>query len=520
MSSGRAIRPRVSIPTGKSRKTWLLAGLVVLGVIAGVLPSTGVPIKILFALLGSAALFVLIFNNLQLGFILFFALNLTLPQAGPTWNIGMQVAVVGETRGLHFNLHEIVIMMVLVSWLIKIFIGQADWKRSSPLLVPIILFFLSYVLGSFVGFLNGGSSLVIVFRFTRLALFAYIFFVFLNNVTTRKQLQQLVIVLLVCSTLVAGFGLMQKFMGQAWTEKVSKKYLLKLGFPEAVNYVAGSSGEDQAYRINSTFLHPNVLGAYMIMALPFFISLLWYYKEPWQRLLLVMGIGINLGCLFYTGSRAAWIAGGAIALIYGVFGFMDKRMILSIVTVVLVVAMVFVIINPPSFIKQRFVSLSAKEAATARIYQYKMAVDFFMEHPIFGIGMGMEGQKIMVNNIRNLWAAVENAFLTYLVAGGLFGFTIFMLLFIFYLGMMLFARNNSANDPFIRFHAEAFFLAMIGCIVSSQFGAWLLFAIPMWTMFWAFLGLAGCLYNLSREEVLAEEPSLAPGELLSPEAFA
>jgi hypothetical protein len=123
-----------------------------------------------------------------------------------------------------------------------------------------------------------------------------------------------------------------------------------------------------------------------------------------------------------------------------------------------------------------------------------------MVHPIFGLGLGMEGQKIVYNNIRSLWAAVENAFLTYLVSTGLFGFSIFLLLFIFYLGMMLFARNNAASDPFIHYHAEAFFLAMVGIIVSSQFGAWLLFAIPMWTLFWAFLGIGACLYNMYREE--------------------
>ena len=113
----------------------------------------------------------------------------------------------------------------------------------------------------------------------------------------------------------------------------------------------------------------------------------------------------------------------------------------------------------------------------------------------------MEGQRIvMFNNVRSLWGAVENAFLTYLVSHGLIGFSAFLLLFIFFLGMMLFARNGSPDDPFMHFHGEAFFLAMVGIIITSQFGAWLLFAIPMWTLFWAFLGLGGCLYNLYRVE--------------------
>jgi O-antigen ligase len=491
-------------PGSATRRTFLLVGLALLGVILGV-ASSGLPAKIIFAMVGGAALFVLIYNNIQVGLLLFFVLNLTIPQAGPTANLGMQVAVVGETRGLHFNFHEIVMAMVLVAWLVQVFLKKAEWQRTSPLLLPVVLYVLSAILGSFIGLIHGGSDLIVVFRFTRTVFFAYIFFVFLNNLKTRRQLQQLILALLICSTLVAGFGIVQKVKGEAWTSHFATKYLGKVGDPSDVNYVAGGAGETQSFRINATFLHPNVLGAYIIIALPFFVSLLWFYRERWQRLLLLMGMGVNLGALFYTGSRAAWIAGGVIALLYGVFGFMDKRMILALVTVLLVVAMAIVIVKPPDFVKKRFVSLSAKEAASARMYQYKLAMDFFMEYPIFGLGLGMEGQKINYNNIRSLWAAVENAFLTYLVSTGLFGFTIFLLLFILYLGMMLLARNNSAGDPFMHFHSEAFFMAMIGIIVASQFGAWLLFAIPMWTLFWAFLGMGACLYNMYREE----SPSLS-----------
>ncbi len=491
-------------PGSARRRTFLLGALVVLGMLAGLLPA-GLPVKILLAVVGGAALFVIIYNNIQFGLVLFFIFNLTLPQAGPTADLGMQVAVVGETRGLHFNVHEIIIAMVLVAWLIQVFLGKASWEATSPLVIPVILYVVSSIFASFLGLLHGGDSLIVIFRFTRTVFFAYIFFVFLNNLKTRKQLKQLVLVLMICATLVATFGIVQKFKGEAWSRGVATKYLGKIGFPSDVNYVAGGSGETQAYRINGTFLHPNVLGAYLIMALPFFVSLLWYYKRRWERALLVAGIGLNLACLFYTGSRAAWIAGGVIALLYGIFGFLDKRMILALFTVLLVVVLVVVIIKPPDFVKKRFTSLSAKEATTARLYQYQLAVDFFMEYPIFGLGAGMEGQRIILyNNVRSIWAAVENAFLTYLVSHGLMGFSIFLLLFIFILAMLLFARNNTPDDPFIRFHAEAFFMAIVGMIVASQFGAWLLFAIPMWTLFWAFLGMGACLYNMYREEVPAQ----------------
>lgn len=501
MASPRTYTAKWTGPGAGGRRIVVLAIVAALGLLAGFLPA-GLPVKMLFAGIGGLALFLVIYNNLQVGIVLFFVFNLTIPQAGPTADIGMQVAMVGESRGLHFNLHEIVMAMVLVAWLTQVFLRKAEQPSvGSPLVVPVLLYVVTSVLASFVGLIHGGDELVMAFRFVRTVPFVYIFFVLLNTLKTRKQLRQIVIVLLVCTTVVAMFGLVQKVLGQDWSKRVADKYLAKLGYPAEVNYVAGGEGETKSYRINSSFLHPNILGALLMMALPFFVSLLWYYREPWQRALLVSGILINLACLFYTGSRAAWMAGGVIAVFYGIFGFRDRRMVLTLATVLLVVALVFAIIKPPDFVKKRFVSLSAREATTIRINQYQMAVDFFMEFPIFGLGAGMEGQKIvMYNNIRSRWAAVENAFLTYLVSHGLLGLSVFLLLFVVFLAMMLFTRNNSAGDPFLHYYAEALFLAIIAVIVASQFGAWLIFAIPMWTLFWGFLGVGACLYNMYREQ--------------------
>lgn len=485
-------------------RTLVILGLIVLlGALAG-FASGLLPVKIIVALIGAAALFAIIYSNIQVGLILFLIFNLMLPSAGPTMGLGLQMGIVGESRGLHFNIHEIIMALVLVAWLVRIFFKKSDWRESSPLVIPVIVFFLVAVLSCFVGLLNGASGLLAVFRFVRTTFFAYIFFVILNNVKTKKQIQQLVVVFLICVTLVAGFGLAQKVLGQGWSEKIAKGPLAKLGYPESINYVAGES-DTSAYRINSTFGHPNVLGAYLALALPFFISLLWLYRKRWQSALLAAGLLTVLACLFFTGSRAAWVAVGAIAFFYAIFGFLDKRMIITAVTVLMVVFVVFAMLAPPSFVKKRFASLSATEAAKARIYQYTLAVDVFMEHPIFGVGMGMEGKRIAVNNIRQMWAAVENVYLTYLVSNGLVGLATLLLLFIVFWGMLLFARGYSP-DPLVKYYSEACILGMVGIAVASLFGAWLLFAIPMLTLFWTFMGLGACLYNIYvREEREARE---------------
>lgn len=488
---------KLATASPSTRAAAVVAAASFLGLAAGLF-SSRLPVVIVFGLVGGAALFLLVYRYPWLGLGLFAFFNLTIPQAGPTWNLGIQVAVVGETRGIHFNLHEIVITILFLAVVLRVFTGRQKAVLKSPLTPAVVLYVLTSILACFVGLIHDANGLVVAFRFIRTVIFFYIFYLVLNIITTRRAFRNMVILMLICFTLVALFGLVQKAIGQTKTEWVAEHVLNKLGYPEDVNYVAGES-EAQAYRINSTFLHPNVLGGLLVFALPFFISLLslcWREERRWAWFLLLAGLGINLAALFLTGSRAAWVAAGCIFIIYGVFGIRSRRMWLAGCTVVIILALVFVMLSPPEFVKKRFVSLSAREAAQARLYQYQMAVDFFMEHPFLGLGMGMEGQRIVENNLRATWAAVENAFLTYLVSHGLVGLVAFLLLFLLYWWMLFKTHENSEEDPFLYFMSEAFGLGMVGYAAANMFGAWLLFAIPMVTLFWFFLGMGGSLYRL------------------------
>jgi len=503
-------------------RTSLLLGLVlVIGLALG-LGAMLLPFKyLILGLLGIAA-FALIYWNIQIGFALFVIFNMVLPQAGPTLNLGIQVEQLGE-RGIHFNVHEMIMAMILVVWAIKYtrlpkwlfailplipFLAlwaliKAFLEERSPLKIPIVLYVLYSLLSCFIGLLHDAHPGVMAFRFVRTTLFVYIVFVVLSNIKTRRDFQRLVLIMLICTMVVSAFGILQWVMGQEWSERVTQKYLGDwLGYPSNVNVVAGGEGVTQAFRVNSTLLHPNTLGAALVLIFPFFISLLWAYRRWWIRALLLLGLVLNLLCMFFTGSRAAWVAAGAIVLLYAIFGVFDRRLVLTVVAVaaILIVA-VLVFFIKPQFIQLRTSSSSAKQAVDIRLSQYKQAADFFWEHPFFGVGMGMEGQKLILenNNIRMLWAAVENFYLTYLVFYGAVGLAVFLLVWIFYWAILLWARNNSRLDPFIRFQSEAFSLGLLGLAIAALFAAWLLFAVPMITLYWFIIGMGGSLYELFRE---------------------
>jgi putative inorganic carbon (HCO3(-)) transporter len=502
----------------------LLGLLLALGLAIG-LSTMLLPFKyILIALLG-IAVFALIYWNIQIGFVLYVIFNMILPQAGPTIDLGIQVAEMGgETRGIHLNIHEVILAMILIAWAVKYarfpkwmflilplipFLAlwallRAAVEEKSPLKIPVIMYVLFCILSCFVGLLRDAHPGIVAFRFIRTTFFVYIFFVVLSNIKTRRDFQRLVVIMLICATVVAAFGILQLILGQAWAEMVSEKYLGGwLGYPSAVNVVAGGEGVTQAYRVNSTLLHPNTLGAVLVLVMPFFISLLWIYRRWWMRILLLSGLALNLVCMFYTGSRAAWVGAGVVILIYALLGLLDRRIVLTVATVLIILILVMLIFFiKPQFLELRIFSSSAMGAVEVRLDQYRQAYDFFWEHPFLGLGMGMEGQRLIMetNNIRMLWAAVENFYLTYLVSYGIIGLTIFMLVWIFFWAMLAWARNNSQQDPFIRFDSEAFSMGLLGFAISAIFAAWLLFAVPMITMYWFFIGMGASLYELFRAE--------------------
>jgi len=499
----KPVNSRILEAGAGTKLTIVLVAVLVLAAIVGAF-TTAVPFKIGIGVLVGIIVFVLTYRNLQFGLVLFLILNMTLPQAGPGINLGIKTPqIAGGERGIHFNLHEIVMAMVLIAWLAQVIMKKAEWRTKSPLTLPVLIYIAATILSCFVGLIHGANVAVPIFRFIRTAFFAYIFFVVLNTLRTRKQFQQLVLVILICSSLVALFGMLQFFLGQSWAEMVNAKYLIKLfGYPSEVSVVAGA-GATQVYRINGTFLHPNIYGGYLAFVLPFFISVMgmMFRRKRWGLLsLLLIGFAMNAFCLVMTGSRASWIAFGLIMLLYGAFGLFDRRLIVTAVTVAMILVLLVVLFKPPDFIKQRFVSQSAKEATSGRMMQYKLALDFFMDHPIFGLGMGMEGQKLVENGIRKTWAAVENVYLTYLVSEGLLGLATFLLVLVFYWVLLLWARKNSEDDDFVHFYSEALILGMVGFAVSNLFGAWLLFAVPMITLFWFFIAMGASMYNIFGEE--------------------
>ncbi len=487
MSGPSEMSLRAAIPLVLATIAAVIAGLV----------TPYLPLQIILAALAGILLFIVIYRNVQVGLILFLVLNATIPQAGPSLGgVSLEVGFQGDTRGLHINLQELVMALVLIAWLVHVLFKQKKMDFKSPLTVPVLILVAVSLLSIFTGVLNGANGLTATFRFVRNGFFAYIFFVVLNTVTTKKQVKQLVVIFLVCATLVAVYGIMQMVLGQAWTERAAANFLDPLGYPAAVNQVM--QGINQAFRANSSFIHSNILGGYLAFALPFFICLIWATRKGWIRSLLLIGLLLNVACLYLTGSRAAWIGAAGVVAFLAVSGLSNRRIAVPVVVALLAVVMFVLLLNPPDFVKQRFEGESATYAVSYREHQYKQAFDIFLDHPLTGIGLGMEGKTIFVNGLRLELPVIENSYLDYLVAMGAIGLAAFLLVLLVYWADLVFAYRR-AKDPFFKYACEAFAAGMVGMAAAFFFGQWIVYMSWMVSLFWFLIALGVVTAKMARQ---------------------
>ena len=143
-------------------------------------------------------------------------------------------------------------------------------------------------------------------------------------------------------------------------------------------------------RVYSTFIDPNVFASYLLLCFPF--SLLAMYRwglrfeKPrlGSRALLVTGIVLFLGCLYWTGSRGAALgaAAGLACAVWTLPRVRTWRWRWLVPGAAILLALLLVVLT--SLQKSR----GGLASASVRIGYYKACVQMFAESPFFGAGTG------------------------------------------------------------------------------------------------------------------------------------
>lgn len=250
-------------------------------------------------------------------------------------------------------LRSIALVMVL-AWLVKVI---EEWGRGekqtlrerglaflrTPLIVPALLLAFVYLFTTVTSIVPRlsfwGSYQRLQGAYTTLS-YLVIFFLSLQVLRTREQLERLLTVILLASWPISLYGIMQHY---------------------GLDPIAWSTaGEDVTLRVISTMGNPIFVAAYLIMVVPLTISRLvqlsslpaaerstkYYLLAGYYALLLI----VQLLCLFFTQSR-----GPLMGLLGGIFLFFlllaivrgKKQSVLAVVATAIALGLFLIVLNLP-----------------------------------------------------------------------------------------------------------------------------------------------------------------------------
>jgi O-antigen ligase len=249
-------------------------------------------------------------------------------------------------------------------------------------------------------------------------------------------------------------------------------------------------------RVQAGFGHPNELGGFVVLLLPFAIAGV-LLDRRW-RILSATAVVLGIFTIYASFSRSALIA-----LVMIPFVFVRGRRILAVAPLLCIVA----ILATPGLVRERFETLtqSGSEIAT-RVDFWTTAVSIWEQHPIFGAGLGqfptayaqsrVPGRGFLPNSLGEPPPHAHNIFLQALATEGLVGLVALVAILGVAVAAALALRRRLARAPTVL--GSAFLASLLALLIQDQFDVTLLEGTGMY--FWALLGLlSACVVHLRPE---------------------
>ncbi len=230
----------------------------------------------------------------------------------------------------------------------------------------VLLFALQYLLAAFVG--AGGSGGMLSGVTT--ALMISLWFPAVQLLSDPAWLRRALYALAFSAGVCALWGIGQYFFGE--------RELL---------WVDMTLFSDLGTRVCAVFSNPNILAAFLLLALPSVTSLLWENTRLWMRVLVAAAVASMLLCLIFTWTRGAWLGILAAALLF----FMLYGKTTLTLLLFLAVPLPFAVPLLPHSVQSRFASIAsfADSSARYRLYTWQGVGRMLQAYP-FGIGAGRE----------------------------------------------------------------------------------------------------------------------------------
>ena len=378
-------------------------------------------------------------------------------------------------RGATLRFDDILLVIVGFSWFLKTAIRkELGLFLRTPLNRPIAYYFLFCIIATLLGFIMGRVNGLTGFFFV-LKYFEYfiVYFMVVNQLKDRKQIERFVMVMLVVCLVVCLVSIAQIPGGG----RVSAPF-------------EGEVGE------------PNTLGGYLVLMLSITLGLLLTYGAKRQKGLFAALAFLIVISLAATLSRSSWLA--LVPMLITLIYFSRRKLVIVVSLIAVIVISPLVL---PHAVKERalFTFTQPRErgqieiggaridtSTSARLNSWKIILTKdFITHPV--LGYGITGYSFL-----------DAQYPRVLVETGIFGFISFMWLLVAVFKNALYTYRNTSNPLFsgLSLGYLAGFIAML----VHAIGANTFIIVRIMEPFWFLTAII-----IMIPEIEAEESKAMPG---------
>lgn len=307
---------------------------------------------------------------------------------------------------------QTLLLLGLLAWLLKMILaGRINFVRT-PLNLPILLYAAAMIISVIFSPFKLNSLLALKEEWLLLA-----FFLVVNNIKRETEVETLLTILILISTLVAIYAVWQHYGGM---DLYRQKTL------EPRGGVFTSLG---------LFDHHLSFGGYWMLVFLLASTFLLYRKRPGLSRILDFAAPALLGLsLVFSYARSAWF--GALAGIVALGLLKGGRFVYFMILGVLVVCVLVFVIEPTSLDRIKEIDLSKDRPESTRVRLWQTSINMIKAKPIWGIGLGNFGQvfdRYKVEGIYDTTCHPHNDFLNVAVNSGLLGLSAYLSIWVVFL---------------------------------------------------------------------------------------
>lgn len=232
-------------------------------------------------------------------------------------------------------------------------------------------------------------------------------------------------------------------------------------------------------RSYGTFPHPNVLGGYLAIFLPWLLAEHFFGKSPFvRRLFNIAAFSFGLLALLFSFGRVAWVVAtfglGGVLLLY-LLRRARPRFVAFLITGILIAEIYFLITG-----------IGKSLSWLLRYELLQISLRMFIENPLFGVGLNnfvvRMGEYGYLPVTYQFLQPVHNIFLLLLSELGIVGFLIFSALFFYVLARVILKRNKSG--------AYYILISLVQILILGMFDHYLITLQQGRLLFFLVIGLA------------------------------